>query len=105
MLQKALIVRTGPAGHDGLKELNLELERGWQVADISPMGGASSPAEEYSHAALVILEHRDETASPSLAVEALEQVHRTEEYAGEYTRETIEKIVNGNEPGPDGPAS
>lgn len=40
MPQKALIVRTGPDGHEGLKELNLELERGWRVATVSPMGGS-----------------------------------------------------------------
>lgn len=101
MTQKALIVRTGADGHDGLKELNVELERGWRVVQMTPMGGAGGAAEAPSHAALVILEHRDERSGPMLAVEALEQVERAEEYAGEHAKSTIEKVVNGNEPTPD----
>lgn len=100
MTQKALIVRTGPDGHDGLEKLNVELERGWRVAQIAPMGGAGGSTDDRSHAALVILERRDETSGPMLAVEALEQVERAEEYAGESGKGAIEKVVNGNEPTP-----
>ncbi len=75
MTQKALIVRTGPDGHDGLEALNVELDRGWRVAEVSPMGGADTAAAAPTHAALVILERRerrDET--PSAAVAALEEL-------------------------------
>ncbi len=40
MTQKALIVRTGPDGHEGLNQLNRHLEKGWRVATVRPMGGA-----------------------------------------------------------------
>lgn len=90
MTQKALIVRTGPDGHEGLRELNVELEQGWRVARVAPMGGAAGPAETPCHAALVILERADDRTGPTLAVEALEQVG-----AG---RESVERVVeNGGE--------
>lgn len=60
MSQKALIVRTGPDGHEGLDELNIELERGWRVAEMGPMGGATGPTPGPSHAALVVLEEARE---------------------------------------------
>lgn len=95
MTQKALIVRTGPEGHEGLETLNIELERGWRVAQVAPMGGACTSDGAPCHAALVILEHRDEAEGPTLAVEALEQVH---EEAGEIAQVVKEsrEVVEGN---------
>lgn len=103
MTQKALIVRTGPDGHDGLEELNIELERGWRVAKVAPMGGAAGPAETPCHAALVILEHSDEEA-PTLAVEALERFGHGAESVVEEVAEDPNEMVEGNgtEP-PDSP--
>lgn len=91
MTQKALIVRTGPDGHDGLEELNIELERGWRVAHVAPMGGAAGPAEAPCHAALVVLEYRDEEEKPTLAVEALERVER----GAETVVEEVGEVGNG----------
>jgi hypothetical protein len=88
MTQKALIVRTGPEGHDGLKELNLELERGWRVARVTAMGGAGDVDEEApTHAALVVLEREDrDQPSPAAAVAALEEI-------GQESNEVVEQVV------------
>lgn len=105
MTQKALIVRTGPDGHEGLKELNLELERGWRVARVSPMGGAGETGEAPCHAALVVLERRDEEGA-TVAVEALERAKWEAETAVEEVMRDIGKGVEGNgaePPGESGP--
>ena len=73
MTQKAIIVRTGPDGHEGLRALNLELERGWRVVEVAPMGGAAGTPDAPCHAALVILENTPQDEDPTLAVEALER--------------------------------
>lgn len=95
MTQKALIVRTGPDGHDGLKELNIELERGWRVAQVAPMGGAAGPADAPCHAALVVLERADRR-QPTLAVEALERIERSGESVVEEVIEDPDEVVDGN---------
>jgi len=91
MTQKALIVQTGPDGPDGLEDLNLELERGWRVARVSPMGGATGSTDGPTHAALVILEHLEDDEEPSLAVEALERIERS----GESVIEDVVKNRGG----------
>jgi hypothetical protein len=97
MTQKALIVRTGPEGHDGLKELNIELERGWTVAEVSSMGGADTSAEAPTHAALVILERRDpDRPTPAAAVAALEEIGKESEEIVEQVVEEAEDVVEGN---------
>lgn len=102
MTQKALIVRTTPEGHDGLTELNVELERGWRVAEMTPMGGAGGATESPCHAALVILEHRDSDPSgPAVAAQTFEEVEEEAEKAVEEAAQG-----NGAEPGPpDAPSS
>ena len=95
MTQKAIIVRTGPDGHDGLEALNIELERGWRVAQVAPMGGAAGPAETPCHAALVILE-RGDSERPALAVEALERIERGGESVVEEVAEDPSEMVEGN---------
>jgi len=104
MTQKALIVRTGPNGHEGLKELNIKLKRGWRVAQVAPMGGATGTGDAPCHAALVIIERSDPDEGPTLAVEALE---RTERETGTVVEEVMKNIgeimeENGADP-PDGP--
>jgi hypothetical protein len=101
MTQKALIVRTGPDGHDGLKKLNVQLERGWRVARISAMGGAGEVEEGPTHAALVILERRNrDQPSPAAAVAALEEIGAESEEVVEQVVEEADEIVedNGTEP-------
>ncbi|MFB6248573.1 MAG: hypothetical protein ABEL97_08395 [Salinibacter sp.] len=91
MTQKALIVRTGPDGHDGLEALNIELERGWQVAEVAPMGGAATDATTPTHATLVVLERRDpDRPTPTAAVAALEAL-------GEESEEVVEQVVEEGE--------
>lgn len=101
MSQKALIVRTGPNGHDGLEELNIELERGWRVADTTPMGGAETEAEGPTHAALVVLERRDRNRpTPTAAIAALEELGAESEEVVEQVVEEAEDVVEGNGAGP-----
>jgi len=95
MTQKALIVRTGPDGHEGLKELNLELERGWRVATVSPMGGAGDAEDAPCHAALVVLERRKNEGA-TVAVETLERAKWEAETAVEEVMRDIGKVIEGN---------
>ena len=94
--QKALIVRTGPEESDGLDELNIELERGWRVAEISPMGGAGG-GDAPVLAALVILEHRDRPEQePKIATEAIEQVEESPEEVVDEVVDEIDDVVEGD---------
>jgi hypothetical protein len=103
MTQKAIIVRTGPSGHDGLDELNIELERGWQVAEIAPMGGAATQDDGPTHASLVVLERRDpDRPTPSTAVAALEEIGDESEEVVEQVVEKSEGLLEGNGAGPPG---
>lgn len=97
MTQKALIVQTGPNGHKGLEELNIELERGWYVAEVAPMGGAATNAETPTHASLVILERRDpDRPTAPAAVAALEELGHESEEVIEQVVEEAEEVVEGN---------
>jgi hypothetical protein len=100
MTQKALIVRTGPDGHEGLDELNLELERGWRVHTVSPMGGAGDAEEAPCHAALVVLERRD-ADGPTVAVEAVERAESEATSVVEEVMRGIGKVTGGNGAGRD----
>jgi hypothetical protein len=92
--QKALIIRTGPDGHDGLEELNIELERGWRVVEVTSMGGAGGATASPVIAALVILEHRDERPEePVMAATAVEE--ETEKAVEEIVEESYE-ITEGD---------
>jgi hypothetical protein len=95
MTQKALIVRTGPDGHEGLKELNLELERGWRVASVSPMGGAGEAGGAPCHAALVVLERRDREGT-TVAVEAVERAESEAKSVVEEVMRDMGKVIEGN---------
>lgn len=98
MAQKALIVRTGPDGHDGLRELNVELERGWRVARVTAMGGAGKvDAEALTHAALVVLEREErDQPNPAAAVAALEQIGTESEEVVEQVIEEADEVVEGD---------
>lgn len=98
MTQKALIVRTGPDGPEGLRELNLELEKGWRVATVSPMGGAGAAGDAPCHAALVVLERRDDRAT--VAVEAVERAEREAASVVEDLMRDVGKGIEGNGAGP-----
>jgi len=103
MTQKAVIVRTGPDGHDGLEALHIELERGWRVAEVTPMGGAETAASAPTHAALVILERRERRdATPAAAVAALEELGTGSDIANEVVNDP-ENGMDGN--GTDPPSS
>lgn len=96
MTQKALIVRTGPNGHDGLKRLNLELEKGWRVATVSPMGGAGDAGDGPCHAALVVLERRSHDEGATLAVEALERAESEAQSVVEDVMRDVGQFIEGN---------
>jgi hypothetical protein len=98
--QKALIVRTGPDGHQGLDRLNLELERGWRVAEVSPMGGAGGATSAPCIAALVVLERTDDRMGSTLAAQAVEGIEAAEEVV-----EDISDVVEGDAGPPDAPPS
>jgi hypothetical protein len=101
LTQKALIVRAGPTSNSGLNDLNIELERGWRVAEVAPMGGAGGATSDPVVAALVILEHHDEAApEPSLATETVEPVE--EEPVDEVVDE-LDEVVEGDGAGTDTP--
>lgn len=101
-----MIVRTGPDGHDGLEELNIELERGWQVAEVSPMGGAQTQAESPTHAALVILERRDpDRPTSSAAVAASEEISEESDEVVEQVVEEAEDVVEGDGADPPPPST
>jgi hypothetical protein len=100
--QRALIVRTGPDGHDGLDELNIELRRGWRVVEVAPMGGAAVDGGDGESAlcvaALVIIEDRSEPdAEPAVAAEVMEQEPGQEEPEEELVEEVVEEMDEGAE--------
>lgn len=99
MTQKALIVRTGPDGHEGLKKLNVHLEKGWRVATVSPMGGAGAVENAPCHAALVVLERRGDQGA-TVAVEAVERAEREATSVIEEVMRDMGKVIEGNGAGP-----
>jgi len=95
--QKALIVRSGPEDSDGLDELNIELERGWRVVEVSPMGGAGGEGEVPVLAAIVVLEHRERPdTEPEIATEAIEKVDDTPDEVVDEVMEDIDDVVEGD---------
>ncbi|WP_263786806.1 hypothetical protein [Salinibacter grassmerensis] len=96
MMQKALIVRTGPEGHEGLKQLNRQLETGWRVATVSPMGGAGESGGGPCHAALVVLEPRGRDEGTAVAVEALERAEPEAQSVVEEVMRDLGGLIDGN---------
>jgi hypothetical protein len=100
--QKALIVKTGPEGHEGLEELNIELERGWRVAEVAPMGGAGGASASPGHAALVILEGRDlNEPQPAVAAKDIEDVEEEADEVVEEVVEEVDEVVEGDGANPE----
>lgn len=100
--QKALIVRTSPDGDVGLDELNIELERGWTVAEVAPMGGAGGATASPCIAALVILESRDDDTPGPTPVSAVEEVEQEADDVVEEVVEEVDESVEGDGANPPG---
>ncbi len=101
MEQRALIVRVGPEHTDGLDELNIELQRGWRVAHVAPMGGtgldASGEAPSPLLAALVVIERSEREKNGPLTMTAVEEITELEERKPEeIVREVVEEAVEEN---------
>lgn len=98
--QRALIIRASAAGEDGLAELNVELERGWRVAQVTPMGGTglddNGDAPTPFLAALVIIERRSDEEEGPVAVEALKKVREIEDEPEEIVEEVVEENGAGS---------
>lgn len=75
--EKAFIVRTHADGTDNLAALNAELNRGWTVKHVTPMGGTGENRQEKSRgpmlAALVILERREPRTGATALAEEIEE--------------------------------
>lgn len=100
--QRALIVRTSATDSDGLATLNVELERGWRVAHVTPMGGtgldAGGEAPAPFLAALVIIERNIEEPGGPAAVRALKQIEEEEAEPDEAVDEVVEENGAGSPP-------
>lgn len=101
MEQRALIVRVGPDHTTGLDELNIELQRGWRVAEVTPMGGTglddSGDAPTPFLAALVIIESSEQEANGPLTATAVKEVKlREEEKPQEVVREVVKEVMEPN---------
>jgi hypothetical protein len=84
-----------------LDDLNIELERGWRVVEVAPMGGAGGATSSPIVAALVILEHRDDNPpEPTVAAETVEEVN--EETVDEVVDE-LDEVVEGDGAGTEEP--
>jgi hypothetical protein len=99
--QRALIVRVGPEHTDGLEELNIELQRGWRVAEVAPLGGTgldeSGEAPAPFLAALVIIERSDQQTNDPMTMEAVEEITEVEtREPEEVVREVVEEAVEEN---------
>lgn len=90
--QKAMVLLTGPEKTRGLSELNIELERGWRVVHVAPMGGAGAIANEPDEgaqphwAALVVIERSQDRTSLTVGLEQAE----------EEVEELLEEIAEGD---------
>jgi hypothetical protein len=105
MEQRALLVRARVSGEDGLAALNVELQRGWRVAHVTPMGGTGldndgSPPAPFL-AALVIIERDAEDQDGPAAVQALETLEEADDEPQEVVEEVVEENGAGSSPLPD----
>jgi len=67
--QKVVLVTTGGGGNQGLSTVNNDLNEGWRVVKVAPMGGSGS-GDTARFAALVVLELTDESAEGVLQATA-----------------------------------
>ncbi len=100
--QRALVVRVEAADEDGLAALNVELERGWRVAHVTPMGGtgldASGEASTPFLAALVIIERNIEERGGPAAVKAVEDLEETNDDPEDLADDVVEGDGAGEPP-------
>lgn len=100
--QRALVVRVHATDEEGLAALNVELQRGWRVAHVTPLGGTGLDAEGEPPApflaALVIIERHDEDEDAVVA-EAIETVQEAEDEPEEIVEEVVEENGAGSPPG------
>lgn len=98
--QRALIIRIAPHHTDGLSELNVELQRGWRVVKVAPMGGTgldeSGDAPTPFLAALVVIERRSQEEEMLPAVKALKQIREVEDEPEEIVEEVVEENGAGS---------
>ena len=98
--QRALIIRASATSAEGLAELNVELQRGWRVAHVTPMGGTGLGEEDDAPtpflAALVIIERSSDEEEGPVAVEALEKVREVEDEPQEIAEEVVEENGAGS---------
>lgn len=95
MIQKALVVTSGPAGARtaSLDALDEHLRAGWRVVQAAPMGGGGATD---GFAALVVLERRGETEAEAL----LDQIEEEAEGDGapdEVQDPVLRRIVEDDE--------
>jgi len=105
MEQRALLVRARASGEDGLAALNVELQRGWRVAHVTPLGGTgldddNTPATPFL-AALVIIERNTEEQESPPAVQALETIEEADDEPQEVVEEVVEENGAGSSSLPD----
>lgn len=94
--QRALIVRVTPQRTEGLDALNTELQRGWRVVQVTPMGGTGlderGDAPTPFLAALVVIERRQQQEEAPLAARARQSTQETEDEPAEIVKE----VADGN---------
>lgn len=98
--QRALLVRADATGTDGLAELNVQLERGWRVAHVTPMGGTGldedTPPANAFLAALVIIERQSDDEAGPAAVQALKQIEESEDEPDDIAEDVVEENGAGS---------
>ena len=100
--QRALIVRADATDTEGLTALNVELQRGWRVAHVTPLGGTgldeTGEASTPFLAALVIIERSTDKPGAPAAVEALKQIEEVEDEPEEIAEDVVEENGAGLPP-------
>ncbi len=100
--QRALVVRVDATDEDGLTTLNVELERGWRVAHVTPMGGTgldtSGEAPTPFLAALVIIERNIEERGGPAALKAVEDIDETTDDPEDFADDLVEGDGAGSPP-------
>lgn len=103
--QKAFIVRIQPNSTHGLDELNVQLGRGWRVAEVAPLGGAGVGSHENTPelclAALVVIEREEGTTAGVMTQaegeteEIVDEIVEGDELSSEKLSEELEEERNG----------
>jgi hypothetical protein len=100
--QRALIVRTNATDADGLATLNVELERGWRVAHVTPLGGTgldeNGEAPTPFLAALVIIERNTDERGGAAAIKAVEDFDEANDEPDDLADDVMEGDGAGSPP-------